>query len=242
MLKNRALFLLVVIIMIIQAVLLNHFDTLYSSLPFLDGVPITSSYALENKFLVYWFLPIVAMSFYFTGYCSDVLKTYGKVIIIRNYGRTRWLFNRFVSMMIVTLIFVVIQVLIFRFLLTDSTINLEGIEVIKLLAMYFLTLSALFALQLVMELFISPQVAQMVVNVYIVVSLLLTKQIYLIGGGFIYYLFLPNYAMGFRNGLTSISEFQTPIISYPIGITVLMIIIASIVGFSISRIKKIDIF
>lgn len=242
MLKNRALFILVVIIMIIQAVFLNHFDTLYSSFPFLDGVPITSSYALENKFLVYWYLPIVAMSFYFTGYCNDVLKTYGKVIIIRNYGRTRWLYHRFGSMMIVTFIFVVIQVLIFRFLLTDSTINLEVIEVIKLLAMYFLTLSTLFALQLAMELFISPQVSQLIVNAYIVVSILITKQIYLIGGGFIYYLLLPNYAMGFRNGLTSIPEFQTPIISYPISITVLIIIIALIVGFSISRIKKIDIF
>lgn len=243
MIKNKALFLLVIIIMIIQALLINDFETLYSSLPFLDGVPITSSYALENKFLVYWILPIVAMSFYFTGYCRDALVTYGKIIIIRNYGRTRWLNKRYLSMLIVSFIFVVIQALIFKFLLTDSNINLEVIEITKLLFIYFLTISTLISLQLTMELFISPQASQLIVNAYVVISIILAKQMYVFGaGGFIYYLLLPNYAMGFKNGLTSIPEFQTPVISYLIGITILISILVFVLFIASKKIKKMDIF
>ncbi|WNB92538.1 DUF2705 family protein [Bacillus sp. NEB1478] len=242
MIKNRVFFLLVILTMVVQVLFMNDFDTLYSSFPFLDGVPITPSYSLETIFLLYWFLPIVAMSFYFSGSCSDNLKHYGKILITRNYSRSRWMLNQYFSVLIVLLTFCLIQFIIFSLLFINETTSLQPVAAIKLFIMYFFTLSTLFSFQLALELYLSPQLSQLIVNGYIVVSVLFTQQIYNSALKLMNYLLIPNYAMGFKTGLTPIPAFQTDLISFLFGLFILIILMACTVVLSVVRIRKMDIY
>ena len=243
MIINKRLFLFVILTIIVQVITINNFNAIYTSFPFLDGVPITSSYALENQYFIYWYLPIVGMSFYFSGYLSDELQTYGKILFTRNYSRKKWVIKRYLSLIIVLSLFIIVQLISFNFLLEDTSfIILSQEKIIILLVMYFLTLLTLFSIQLLLELYMTPQLSQLVINAYIVVSVLITKQLFTIGAPkFIYYFFLPNYGMGFKTNSSNIPQFQNEVVNYTIGFLILLILLASVLLFTIAKVKKMDI-
>ncbi|NIK13414.1 hypothetical protein FHR85_002867 [Alkalibacillus almallahensis] len=222
---------------------MSTFDAVNSVFPFLYGVPIVHSYQLETKFLLYWYLPIAAFSFYFTGYIKNALMTYGKAVIIRNYSKSKWILKRFIGMIYALCLFVLFQISIFYLFLSGKHSLPDGEETVKLISIYYLTLVVIFSIQLLLELYVSPQISQLIINIYIVLSVLLTKQLYLTGSSeTIYYFFITNYGMGFKTGISSIPQYQTIIIDYWVGIFVLLIFGLIILSFSMRRLKNIDIF
>ncbi|MFE8065315.1 DUF2705 family protein [Priestia megaterium] len=241
MVHSKRIFICVIFIIIIQSILLSNIDVVEFPVTFLDGIPITSSFALENRFLLLWYLPVIAISFYFSGYMSDMLRTYGKVVIVRNYSKSMWVIKQYLSMIKILLVFVLCQIGAFYFSTLGNSI-FSSDEIIKLIIVYFFTLNTLFCIQTFLELYISPQVSQLIINLYIIFSILITKALYFISAPkLLYYFLLPNYGMGFKIGVGKHTEFQTHILQYWSCFIVLIIIQITIWILSIFRLKKMDI-
>jgi hypothetical protein len=238
MVKNKKFFIFVLLTIIIQAIVISKFNLISTEFPFLDGVPLTSSQALEYRYLLNWYLPIISISFYFSGYLSNLVKTQGAVFFVRAYSKPKWIIKQYVSIIMVLLLFIIFQTVIFSFMrLGNSVFSIENF--IKSFSIYFLTLLTLFSIQQLLELYIKPEIAHLIVNVYIVLSILITTDQQNVSS-FSNYFLLPNYGMGFKNGLSQIPEFKMYIIDYFRGIIVLLIIQFTVIGLSIKRIKKMD--
>ncbi|MBR0581375.1 DUF2705 family protein [Bacillus altitudinis] len=231
---------------VFQMIFIKSNSSIELIFPFLSGVPVSSSTQLENLTLLYWYLPIVAMSFYFSGYIRDNLYSYGKLKLVRNYNKSKWIVLRFTNMMLTLLGFVLIQILVFYL----SSIYLEHnfntftftTEIFMLIIMYFLTLLCLFSIQLTLELFITPQLSQLALNMYIIVSIFAAKQLYTLNApSFLYYVLIPNYNNGFRTGLSHFNGIEKYLIHYPIGLLILIILQIGLVFLAAFKIKKMDI-
>ncbi|RZI50147.1 DUF2705 domain-containing protein [Aeribacillus pallidus] len=238
MIINKKFLIFVLLAILMQEILISGFDLLNTNFPFLDGVPITSSQALEYRYLLNWYLPIISMSFYFSGYFSDFTRIHGIAFFVRTYCKSKWIIKQYLYMFIVLLFFTMFQIVICTFFeLGTSTISITNF--IKSLSIYLLTLQTLFSIQLLLELYINPKISHLIMNIYIVASVLMSNQLY--GSSkLLQYLFLPNYGMGFKNGLSQIPEFPEHTIDYFTGLPILLIMQILIMFLSIYKIKKMD--
>ncbi|MGD2436095.1 DUF2705 family protein [Bacillus velezensis] len=232
--------LFIIVTFFFQLTLLGSNGT--TAFPFLDGVPISTS---NDYFLIlYWYLPIMAMAFFITGYFRVALHSHGMLNLTRNYSRFKWILTRFLNVMFVLFLFVSAQILFFY---TNSVMFQPYYQIfnkmfILLTVMYYLSLLITFSFQLLLELFIEPQLAQLTTNIYIIFSIILAKQLYIIGApNFISYLLIPNYGNGFRNGLSYVAVHQGVIIHYTVGFFILITLQICIIGVSVLKFKKMDI-
>lgn len=241
MIHNRGLFLFVLATIILQATIVYNSELLYTNFPFLDGVPVTTSFLLENRYLLTWYLPVVSMSVYFTGYLGDTLGKYGKILMVRNYSKEKWVLKQYIHTATNLLVFVLCQIFVYYWL--SIGYPLLSLEVtIKLVVMYYLTLLSLFSFQLLLELYISPQISQLAVNTYIIFSIFLTSNMFEYNlPKMYYYLMLPNYGMGLRTGLSDIDNFSNTVMEFSIGFIIIILFQIVITLLSVNRIKKIDI-
>ncbi|WP_047980205.1 DUF2705 family protein [Ornithinibacillus contaminans] len=240
--KSKGIILFVFLLTFIQSLL--YLNTLQYSFGFLHGVPFFNSNQFELKLLLYWFLPIVGLSFYFSGYIKDVLRTYGEMILLRNYSKVKWIIKRYFNMVIIVTIFTVSQISVSYIVSSlGGHYHFVGvIEFLKLIIAYYLFLVTIFTIQLFLELYVSPQVSQMMVSIYIVLSIILTKQLFSLKiPGIVYYILLPTLGMGLRNGVSSVLNDQPKIINFWTGVFILLIIKGIVIYFSVVRLKKMDI-
>lgn len=93
--KNNKLIILVVICLFLQAILFMAFDFPFKTLPILDGFPVGLATPVVTRLLLYWYLPIIAFSFYISGNLKDLLSSYGFLQISRNYKKEYWLMKQF---------------------------------------------------------------------------------------------------------------------------------------------------
>ncbi|AIM15976.1 DUF2705 family protein [Neobacillus sp.] len=238
MIINRKFLIFVLLTIIMQGILISRFNLINTNFPFLDGIPITSSHALEYRYLLNWYLPIISMSFYFSGYLSDLTRIHGITFFVRTYSKSKWIIKQYLCMLMILLLFTIFQTVIFTLLgLGKSTFSTTNF--IKSLSIYLLTLLTLFSIQILLELYIKTKISHLIINIYIVSSVLMTNQLY--GSSkLLQYLFLPNYGMGFRNGLSQIPEFKIHTIDYLIGLFILLIIQTAVIYLSVNKIKKMD--
>lgn len=227
--------------MLVQSFIISKSDFLYSGLPFTDGVPLSASFVVINRYLLNWYFPVIAISFYISGFMGESLSKYGKLLIVRNYSKTLWILKEFQWLALNLLLFVVVQFLIFWFGPFPESSN-SFWDVSRLILMYYLTLFTLFCIQLLLELFMSQQISLLILNSYIIISIILSSS--LPSTKFVAalnYMFLPNFGMGFRNGLNSIGAFQTTNIQYQFCILILLALILIIIFLAVKRFNKIDI-
>lgn len=231
-------FLFVVAAVILQAILMTSVST--EAFPFLDGIPITASEFL----ILYWYLPIVSLSFYFTGYVKFNLNSYGILKLSRKYSKSKWIVSRYINTMLVLFIFTLIQLFVFYI----NTVMIQDDQYVfnnnffKLTIMYYLTLLVLYSIQLLLELFVSPHIAQLIVNIYIVFSLFIAKQLYLLEAPkAMNYFLISNYSNGYRNGLSTLFDIENVCIDYSVGFFILIILQITIVTMSILKVRKMDI-
>lgn len=236
--KSRKFFLFVLLTIIIQVIFTSKFNLINTQFPFLDGVPITSTFGLEYRYLLNWYLPIISMSFYFSGYLSELVKAQSVVFFIRNYSKSKWILKQYLSMILVLFTFVVFQALLFAFTTSDNLVfSFENFS--KSFLIYFLTLVTLFSMQQLLELYIKSEFAHLAINIYIVLSVLLAEKVYHASTFFSYFL-LPNYGMGFKNGLSQVPEFKIYSVDYFNAIIILIFIQLIVIGLSFRRIKNMD--
>ncbi|WP_404819747.1 DUF2705 family protein [Terribacillus saccharophilus] len=235
----------VLLSILIQPLLYLRFDIDFEVPAFLLGVPVTSALKMNYEFMLYWYLPIATLTFYFTGFFKENLSTYGILKITRNYNIRLWLFNRYKYIVFFLIIFVLLQLatsyLYLSTLVSDNTHLL--LWTLRLSINYFITLFVIISLQLLLELFTSPQTAQLTINLYIVFSLLSVNEIYLnhwASASNISYIMLANYGMGYKSGY-DIPNINTDIINSGFLIPILAVVGSISIFISYRRLKSMDI-
>jgi hypothetical protein len=122
-------------------------------------------------------------------------------MVIRNYSKIKLLSNTIIKIYGILLIFLFFQLGIFSINSTEFK-SLSIKAVILMILMYYFTFTLLILIQFFMEYFFAPQVANLIVNIYIISSITFTN-LFTTNNSMkvINYFLLPNYALGFRNGV-----------------------------------------
>lgn len=218
MIKNKRLFLLVIISIMGQIFFFKQSGLELSKFPFLDGVPLISSSTLTYQYLLYWFFPLAVISFYFSGDLRDSIRIRGLPYITRKYNKTYFIIKQFISMFLTLSIFVVVQFLLF-YVFDVNTYDLLFEDYAKMTILYVASLLLIFSIQMYLELVVRSEISQAMICIYIVVPALLSKE--LIQNFFWFkYLFLSNYSMGLRNGFNNFNPLSEFLVDgmYSIGI------------------------
>jgi Protein of unknown function (DUF2705) len=241
MLINKGLLIFTIITFLIQAGLMHSFNIFDSDIPFLDGIPLGVSFSIETIYLLYWYLPIAGISFYFSGYLREHLLSYGQLVIIREYSKVKWVLKRYIEVCVQLFMFVIMQLLVFYiFSFINGYINFNNFS-IYLLLLYYLMLLVIICCQLVFELYTSPELSQVVISVYIVLSTFLSSRLYSMHSiKDLNYLLIINYGMGFRTGLSD-NSLMRDVIYYPFGYILLLLFLLFLVALTIKKVKKMEI-
>lgn len=103
-------------------------------------------------------------------------------------------------------------------------------------------LFTIFSLQYLLELFIDAQKALLIINSYLIISVLAADLIYQnTVTTWPYYLLIPNYGMGFRTGLCEFPNTSTSLISQPAGLIILLVVLLCVFTIAIKKFKTTDI-
>ncbi|EQC2248503.1 DUF2705 family protein, partial [Listeria monocytogenes] len=107
---------------------------------------------------------------------------------------------------------------------------------------YSIMLFTIFSLQYLLELFIDAQKALLLINGYVIISILMADLIYQnTTATWPYYLLLPNYGMGFRTGLIPFTNTSTLLISEPTSLIILLVVLLCVFIVAIKKFKTTDI-
>lgn len=240
--KERS-FVFVSFLLIVQAIFLHRFNQLEVPLLFLEGVPVSMQSSIMYQLLTYWYIPVVGMSFYFSGRVHDHLVGYGQLILIRNYSKNKWMIQLYGRLYLFIFIFVFLEICF-------SWISKQGLAtvfarpslLVQQIVAYSLTLIVLFSIQMFLELYLPAQVAQLIINLYIIFTILMTYYNESLNGWTVFnYFGIPNYGMGLRTGTTALNEFGRSLVPLTNGTAILIAIELCILYLSARRIKFMDI-
>ncbi|MBR0011345.1 DUF2705 domain-containing protein, partial [Bacillus subtilis] len=224
----------ITLVAIIFQASLSSYNNNKNVFPFLDGIPISTSGHYEYQNILLWFVPIVSLSFCFSGSIRDTYISYEQLKLVREHSRVKWVTSQFLIITVVLLIFTLSQIAIFYIYSLVSLHNLDINSVINkrfvmMTLMYYLTLLNLFSFQLFMELYYKSQIAQLNISVYIIFSLILAKKLVQLNSPkVIHYFLIPNYSNGLRTGLSYYSQSGTAIIEPLLGLFIIIILQISI--------------
>lgn len=206
---------------------------------YLMAIPTEASYPL----MIMWYIVFSSISLYFSGELYDKLHGFGKYILVRNYNK-KMFFLRFMGSIAIKIIFIlIIQTSIYYLTMLFIDHDLHSIEwllLFKSLLIYYITMLALILLQIGLELYISPQIAFLIVNIYVVFSILLAGLIfdYRAYKSLLYFL-IPNFMMGLRTDIINQQDF---IIEFNYAIPLLVLYISTIICLSLQKIMKKDFY
>lgn len=239
MIKNKRLFVLVLLSIIVQMIFLKFSSLEISRFPFLDGVPLTSSRMLTYQYLLYWYFPVIVMSFYFSGNLREAIRFKGIPYITRRYSKCMFMIKQFLSMFFSVVFFTSFQFLIFK-LFKVNTYDLSINTYTYMMVIYVGSLVVMISIQMYMELLFKSEIAQLIVSIYILVPILLSAEFQkttILSN----YFFLSNYAMGLRNGLNDLDLLSNTLVNSSYGMIGIVLLEVLLVWISIQRFKKLDI-
>lgn len=234
--KNNLLIFFPIISIIIQRII-YYFEDSQFLFPFLCGVPITQNTMVHNLHLLKWYLPIFFIINYFCGRLEEMLSGYGKLLIVRKYSKNKLLLKKILNLKIELFLFVLFQISVFFIFPTGFKAMFIG-KAIVMLIMYFIFLEVIILVQFYCEFFIKPQVANIFINIFIILSIITTNTLYntkLLEC--IRYFLISNFAMGFRNGLINIK-----IVHYSHAAIIFLSTEITLIILSIIKLRKIDLY
>ncbi|NRG38541.1 DUF2705 family protein, partial [Bacillus subtilis] len=85
--KFKGIFLILVAI-IFQATLSSYNNN--NVFPFLDGIPISTSDQYDYQAILLWFIPIVSLSFCFSGSIREKYISYEQLKLVREHSKAKW--------------------------------------------------------------------------------------------------------------------------------------------------------
>ncbi|MEG0909557.1 MAG: DUF2705 family protein [Bacilli bacterium] len=238
MLKNNKNFLFVIVAIIIQKILLDITNIEYYGYYFLGGVPTSSNYSLHNLSLAIWFFPVYFILQVSSGKLHNLFYGYGTLLIVRNYSKLKLICKHVLKLFFDMFVVLIFQVIVIN--INNPYINnTNTTDLLKMITIYFFTLIVLLLIQTYFELYIEHNIATLIVNTYIVLSVMISNIIALNKlPKLLNYFFIPCYGMGFRNNIIK-SDYE--VVLFDSAIVILVILIFTLTYLVYRKTKKMDI-
>lgn len=208
-------------------------------LPFASCLMIFESQKANIILMLYTMIPIPFILFMFSGMVQELTEGVGKLWIIRNYRKER-LYLKVIGICAVKLLAVVIcQVFVFS-IEKRNWKSISGSQIGQIMVIYYLGILEIVLLQSVLELFIDVSYANLITNIFFVVSLVFGNVFLPIEEmKWLGVVFFPNILFGGRNGIVH-QEIMYIESNYLLCWLVFLIILTG--GVSILRLNRKDIF
>lgn len=131
---------------------------------FMIGLINTEKSSEVSNVLIYLLLPILFIIFFNSHTLHNLTNGYGKVLIIRNYSKTKLFLKNYIKIVVTSIVAVVVQ-FAFYYFYNDRFSPLET-NWLKAVIMYFVVLNLIITIQCVLELFVAPHIANVALFIY----------------------------------------------------------------------------
>lgn len=164
---------LVSLVTLIAAIILQIFtfcrDT-YSSYEFGFAIGISAEYRSGNVVLtlINYMIPLIFILFFTSGSMQNLIQGYGKVLLVRNYSRTKLIVKQLFKNLLTLMIIVLFQCA--AILYFNQFLKSVKSGILKSLIMYFVIMSAIIMLQCLLEFYIPSHTVNAVLFIYSLVS------------------------------------------------------------------------
>lgn len=233
--KNKIIvfFIFVVSVFLQISVFCNSASSNYEN-GFAIGIPNTDKYYDVGISLIYVLVPVSFILFIFSGSVSNITNGYGKLLIVRNYSKTKLILKQCLINSTILIFLVLFQCVAFwffnKFLLPVENGMLQSI------LLYYVILCGVIMLQCLLELFFSAQIASIILFIYCFVSYYIAQVATSTENYIIKVLLFPCLMFGMQNGATDANNIYYFYLIAGLLLNLLFIIIC------IRKFKKIDIF
>ncbi|MDO5411487.1 MAG: DUF2705 family protein [Lachnospiraceae bacterium] len=139
-------------------------------------------------------LPVIFFIFYFSGWYTDYVEGYGRLLIIRNYSRTRMILNQCCRMAVHLILFQLIITAVYHWHQQGFT-PFSG-SLLQIETGYFITIYVLLLFQFFLETWMPVQIASLITNLYLISSVILQEQTV---SGWVKLVFIPGNFIGTHN-------------------------------------------
>lgn len=192
--------------------------------------------------IVLWCFWFTCVSFYFLGTIEDYFEGFGLYELVRNGKRHEVLLKRYLSVGVQLFIIILLQMLIVGLLSVIFKGEIGEIEYKQFIIsfiMYYMTIYELILIQLLFEMYMKSQIAMLVLNIYVVISISLAGVLFECKkANMILYILVPNFAMAQR---TSILNKDIYTILWGSALAMVIFMIIGVGMLSIEGIKSKDI-
>ena len=237
---TKRIFLTMLIVILLQILLFDYFD---GSKADLTGYMIVSGVPIDNNFVLLgtWYMFFAGLSFLSLGFMRKYMTGYGVYLMIREKSRVKLGFRRIRSLMILISGLSFIQFLfsvVFAFITNEEQAFFydDFQSFIWIAGLYMLSNFVLIFIQMALELHVTEEVALLLTNVYVLVSVTL--------GGvllsaqkltWLLYFLVPNFGMYVRSDVLEMGGISA--VHAYIVLTVMTLILTVL---TYGRLKKID--
>ena len=237
--KNNSVTLLLLILALVaqEALLLT---TQSGSLLFSTALDVYDNFGSMLLVVLYGYLPIPFVLFLFMGWNSDLVSGYGKLLIIRSYGRNRLCLKEIGKILAGVCGIVMVQWLISLvggMVQEDNAMEWTW-NSLWIVLLYALGLYVIVLFQFSLELVTEAENANLVTNILVVVSIFIGNTVISEGQGkWLLCLFFPNLLYAKRNGTDG-----TDGVGMIVAVEVLLVWMAMLVVLSLRRFRRRDIY
>ncbi len=174
--------------------------------------------------LYYCFMLIPFLLFAFAGEMTNLIEGYGKLLVIRHYSKVKMIVKAIGESAIILVILLIVMALSTEISIVSHS-PFTFIQFCLVLGMYYSVCLSFIVLQMILEMFMKMQTATLVVNLFVLGSLLFYHPLsILIGESFARFLLYPNMAFSQRSMILS----QPYLIITVILVNVILIIVCSV--------------
>ncbi len=233
--KKNNLFLLA--IMLIGAIFLQVFafcnmPQIYYENGFAIGILNSTDRSSVGINMIYVVLPIIFILFLTSGAVSSITTGYGKLLIIRNYSKTKLLLKQCIKNTIMLAIIVLFQLCAFLYFNRFLKPVEKGMA--QAILMYFIILNAIVLLQCLLEHYMPAHNVNIFLFIYCFASYYITQVF--TENPIIKIILFPCLLYGMQNGATSNNDIFYVYLVMGVIINALLLVLC------IRKFKKIDIF
>lgn len=201
---------LVSLVTLIAAIILQIFtfcrDT-HNSYEFGFAIGISAEYKTGNIIftLINYMIPLIFILFFTSGSMQNLIQGYGKVLLVRNYSRTKLIVKQLFKNLLTLLIIVLFQCA--AILYFNQFLKSVKSGILKSLIMYFVIMSAIIMLQCLLEFYLQSQIVNAVLFIFSFVSYCIVQvmgNIAVLGNVAVLKIILfPSLMFGMQNGALS---------------------------------------
>lgn len=172
----------------------------------------------------YCFMLIPFLLFVFAGKMTDLIEGYGKLLVIRHYSKVKMIVKAIGESAIILAFLLIMMALIAEFSIVSHS-SFTFVQFCLVLGMYYNVILSLIILQMILEMFMKMQNATLIVNLFVLGSLLFYHPLSLLTSESIAcFLLYPNIAFSQRSMIIS----HPYLMIIAIFVNVILIIVCSV--------------